>query len=234
MGFRFRKSVTIFPGVKINFSKSGASLSIGRKGAHFNVNTSGRTSASVGIPGTGVSYSKTFTSGRKKKKTTGKTSSAKGKGKAEKPETAAEAAETQESGSVIDNIKNEVNEQFEHHTKELPWIFVGMAAIILVLLIALIVMLAMNIVSNKKAAQTAASAPAVTASAEAPDTGALDTGGTGTEAAAAQKYVVNTSTKKFHKPSCKHAKSSSNVKTMTTTRDSLIEEGYAPCGTCKP
>ena len=32
MGFRFRKSVKICKGVKVNFSKSGASLSLGGRG----------------------------------------------------------------------------------------------------------------------------------------------------------------------------------------------------------
>ncbi len=53
-------------------------------------------------------------------------------------------------------------------------------------------------------------------------------------AAKPSKFVVNTSTKKFHKPSCSYAKSSDNTKTVTGTRDSLINEGYAPCGKCKP
>ncbi|WP_407933078.1 DUF4236 domain-containing protein, partial [Herbiconiux daphne] len=36
MGFRFRKSVKIMPGVRLNFSKSGMSTSIGGKGATMN------------------------------------------------------------------------------------------------------------------------------------------------------------------------------------------------------
>jgi len=65
MGLRFRKSITIFPGVKLNISKSGLSLSVGKKGASFNAGTSGRKSVTVGVPGTGLSYSKTISSGRK-------------------------------------------------------------------------------------------------------------------------------------------------------------------------
>ena len=51
---RFRKSTTLFPGVKINWSKSGASLSVGRPGATLNFSAKG-TRATVGIPGTGLS-----------------------------------------------------------------------------------------------------------------------------------------------------------------------------------
>ena len=65
MGLRFRKSITIFPGVKLNISKTGLSLSVGKKGAHINAGTSGRKSVSVGIPGTGLSYTKTISSGKK-------------------------------------------------------------------------------------------------------------------------------------------------------------------------
>ncbi len=67
MGLRFRKSITIFPGVKLNISKSGLSISAGKKGAHVNAGTSGRKSVSVGIPGTGLSYTKTISGGSKKK-----------------------------------------------------------------------------------------------------------------------------------------------------------------------
>ena len=56
MGFRFRKTIKLFPGVKLNFSKSGVSTSIGGPGATINISKRG-TCGTVGIPGTGVSYS---------------------------------------------------------------------------------------------------------------------------------------------------------------------------------
>lgn len=55
MGIRFRKSISIAPGLRINLSKSGPSLSIGRPGATFNVGPKG-TRTTVGAPGTGISY----------------------------------------------------------------------------------------------------------------------------------------------------------------------------------
>ena len=61
MGFRFRKSVKLFPGVRINLSKSGPSLSVGGRGHTLNVSSRG-TRATVGIPGTGVSFSKRLSS----------------------------------------------------------------------------------------------------------------------------------------------------------------------------
>ena len=56
MGFRFRKSVKLLPGLKVNLSKSGASLTVGKAGACVNVSAKG-TRATVGLPGTGLSYS---------------------------------------------------------------------------------------------------------------------------------------------------------------------------------
>ena len=56
MGFRFRKTIKLFPGVKLNFSKSGVSTSVGVPGATVNLTKRG-TRGTVGIPGTGVSYS---------------------------------------------------------------------------------------------------------------------------------------------------------------------------------
>lgn len=53
MGIRFRKSIKICPGVKINISKSGLSTSVGVRGAHLTAGSSGIYS-NVGLPGTGI------------------------------------------------------------------------------------------------------------------------------------------------------------------------------------
>jgi hypothetical protein len=55
MGFRFRRSIKLFPGVRINLSKSGTSVSVGKPGATVNIGH-GRTTTTVGLPGTGLSY----------------------------------------------------------------------------------------------------------------------------------------------------------------------------------
>lgn len=57
MAFRFRKSVKLIPGVKLNFSKSGISTTVGRRGASVTIGKRG-TYINTGIPGTGVSYRK--------------------------------------------------------------------------------------------------------------------------------------------------------------------------------
>lgn len=59
MGFRFRKSVKIAPGVRINLGTRGSSLSVGRRGATVNFGKKG-TKVTVGIPGSGISYSETI------------------------------------------------------------------------------------------------------------------------------------------------------------------------------
>lgn len=55
MGFRFRKTIKLFPGVRINLGKSGVSTSIGRRGATLNISKRG-TRGTVRVPGTGVSF----------------------------------------------------------------------------------------------------------------------------------------------------------------------------------
>jgi tetratricopeptide (TPR) repeat protein len=56
MGFRARKSVSLGGGLRLTASKSGLGLSAGTRGARYSVHTSGRRTASVGIPGTGLGY----------------------------------------------------------------------------------------------------------------------------------------------------------------------------------
>lgn len=55
MGFRFRRSVKVFPGVRLNFSRSGISTTIGVRGASVTVGGRG-TTVNLGIPGTGLLY----------------------------------------------------------------------------------------------------------------------------------------------------------------------------------
>jgi hypothetical protein len=55
-GFRFRKSIGVLPGVKVNLSKSRVSTSLGGRGATVNVGADGKRMVTVGIPGTGMSY----------------------------------------------------------------------------------------------------------------------------------------------------------------------------------
>ena len=56
MGFRFQKRIRLFPGLRINLSKTGVSTSIGRPGMTVNVRGD-KVKTTVGLPGTGLSYS---------------------------------------------------------------------------------------------------------------------------------------------------------------------------------
>lgn len=65
MGLRFRKSVTLCKGVRLNFGKTGASVSVGGHGYRKTFHSSGKVTTSVGIPETGIYW--TDTKGAKKK-----------------------------------------------------------------------------------------------------------------------------------------------------------------------
>ena len=66
MGFNFRKSIKILPGVKLNISKKGmSSVSVGGKGATLNVRKDGNVKGTVGIPGSGMSYTETLSTGKR-------------------------------------------------------------------------------------------------------------------------------------------------------------------------
>lgn len=64
MGFRFNRRVRLFGGIYMNFSKGGTSLTARAKGLSI---TSGKKSArlTVGLPGTGLSYTKSFSKTQK-------------------------------------------------------------------------------------------------------------------------------------------------------------------------
>jgi hypothetical protein len=55
MGFRFRRSIRLAPGLRINLSKGAPSLSVGGHGLTQNFGPHGARST-FGLPGTGLSY----------------------------------------------------------------------------------------------------------------------------------------------------------------------------------
>ena len=66
----------------------------------------------------------------------------------------------------------------------------------------------------------------------APESGSSQSGDVPGE----QHYILNTSSKKFHRPDCSGVAnmSPSNRQDYTGTRQSLLDQGYSPCGTCNP
>jgi len=65
MSFRFWRRIRIAPGVTLNLSKSGGSLSFGPRGAKFTIGPRGKR-ATVGIPGTGLFYTTTLAKRKKR------------------------------------------------------------------------------------------------------------------------------------------------------------------------
>jgi len=55
MGLRFQHRVTLFPGVRINFSSGGISTTLGVPGASVNIGSRGQY-LNLGLPGSGLSY----------------------------------------------------------------------------------------------------------------------------------------------------------------------------------
>ena len=62
--FRFRRSIKLGPGVRLNVGKTGIGVSAGVRGARRTFHSSGRQTSSVGIPGTGLSYVQTRSAGK--------------------------------------------------------------------------------------------------------------------------------------------------------------------------
>lgn len=58
MSFRYRKSISLGMGTRLNISKTGIGISGGIPGARTSVHSSGRRTTSVGVPGTGMYFRK--------------------------------------------------------------------------------------------------------------------------------------------------------------------------------
>jgi hypothetical protein len=56
MGLRFQRRIKVFPGLRLNLSRSGVGLSVGGRGAHVGITSRGQRYTSVGLPGTGLSW----------------------------------------------------------------------------------------------------------------------------------------------------------------------------------
>ena len=71
MGFRFRKSMKILPGVRLTIGKKSVGISAGVPGARVSLNSGGRVTTSAGIPGSGLYWteSKSLKKKRAKSKT---------------------------------------------------------------------------------------------------------------------------------------------------------------------
>jgi hypothetical protein len=68
MGFRFRKSFKIAPGVRVNVGKNSVGISAGVKGLRYSVNSRTGARATAGIPGSGLYYTTTVGGQKKARK----------------------------------------------------------------------------------------------------------------------------------------------------------------------
>jgi Protein of unknown function (DUF4236) len=55
MGWRYHRRVSLLPGLRVNLSRSGASVSIGSRGSWVTLGH-GQRRTTIGLPGTGLSY----------------------------------------------------------------------------------------------------------------------------------------------------------------------------------
>lgn len=58
MRFRFRRTFKIAPGLRLNLNKRSVSLRAGGRGFGFTSSSNGSTTKTVGIPGSGFSWTK--------------------------------------------------------------------------------------------------------------------------------------------------------------------------------
>lgn len=229
MGLRFRKSIKILPGVKLNLGKKSAGVSVGTTGARYSVNSSGRKTSTVGIPGTGLSYSNSSGGGKKSDKSSKSVlpwrliiavgvlifiligGIAACTDSYDEPTTTTTAAETtteaepESKTSIIEAVAalspHETTAEAAETTEKATE------------------KLTEKLTESKNEKKTEKAAEKKTAAPSAQKT-----------------YVLNKSTMKFHLPSCSSCSKikAENKGSYTGSRDDLIGQGYSPCGNCHP
>ena len=75
MGFKFRKSIKVAPGVKLNLGKKSAGISFGGKKGGISFNSKSGARLRTSIPGTGISYSTKLGGGSSRKNSRSSSSS---------------------------------------------------------------------------------------------------------------------------------------------------------------
>ena len=73
MGFRFRKSFKLAPGIRMSVTPKGLGVSAGPRGAKLSVHSSGRVTTTASIPGSGLAFSQSVNSGSRSRRATGAT-----------------------------------------------------------------------------------------------------------------------------------------------------------------
>lgn len=248
MGFRFRKSFKIAPGIRLNLNKKSVGLRIGGKGAGVSFNSKGRVTKTVGVPGTGLYYTDTSKIGGSGQKKATKNSTK----KSTAPQyTAPVGQNTQFSASPSPQPSSQKpDKKF--------WIIVG--AIVVVSVVGFMIFTAVFADNIDTASATEATTEATTVAetwwsvpafaitqsptetepqteepTQAPtqratQAAASTTREQSTNAAQSQGYyILNVETGKYHLPSCRYA-DSQNVRRISEEEAA----NYDPCKVCKP
>lgn len=71
MALRVRKSFKVCPGVRLNVGKKSMGISFGTRGLRYSINSTGRRTKTVGIPGTGISYTSSSSTNNKREQLQG-------------------------------------------------------------------------------------------------------------------------------------------------------------------
>ncbi|MBR3701245.1 MAG: DUF4236 domain-containing protein [Clostridiales bacterium] len=100
MGLNFRKSISLGKGLKLNLSKSGPSVSFGKSGFRQSINLKGNARTTVGIPGTGIYYTKNTNVKNVVSSLTGKAQDAKNKKAAGKAAAEPKAAKSTKAAAA--------------------------------------------------------------------------------------------------------------------------------------
>ncbi|MBQ9610616.1 MAG: DUF4236 domain-containing protein [Lachnospiraceae bacterium] len=207
MGLRFRKSISVAPGVKVNVNKKSASVTVGKKGAHYTMSTSGKQTASVGLPGTGLSYSKSFGG---KKKSNKSSSSKKGSSSG--------------SSSVGETVENAAQSAANNS----GCIILAIAAVVILALIVLGIWGIVKLVSNHANKDKASDNVAVTQTVDSDSAGNQSAANSNSQSSSGEMVWVTASGSKYHsKSDCGGISGAYQI-----TLEEAETRGLTPCKKC--
>lgn len=256
MGFRFRKSFKVAPGIKLNFNKKSTGVTFGDKGLHYTVNSSGKSTMSAGIPGTGLYYTESSD-----KSYNGSYNNRRDSSSIPYNYNIANNAGNYNnySGGNLSPQKNPNNNILRKILAAvvlfaLIFVFIGIVDKALSndsdsrdmsdTAIAVFDQYATDKITNKSAeaeVETETENQTEKATNKQPATERDETPAVKptkpTEPATAKPtqaeitYVLSTDTKKYHLPSCRHVK---KIKPENYQESKTVPSDYSPCGTCHP
>lgn len=257
MGFRFRKSFKIAPGIRLNLNKKSVGLRIGGKGAGISLNSKGRVTKTVGIPGTGLYYTDSTQIGGKKKGK--KTSPAKDKNTQPTPQPEYISEPAQDSAiSGVSTSSDEAPTPPQKKSSKKKKIIIAAVIAFVVLAIAssrsgseettattapvttenTSVMSATELTTEITTETTTQAEPKTEAPTQRPTQSPTKspaktpstTAKPKSQPAKAQTYMLNENTGKYHLASCRTIQDSKNLREISAEE----AKNYTPCKVCKP